>query len=379
VLTVEGITVGFNNVPIIEDISFQVKKGETAVLMGPNASGKTTLIKAIAGLVTPLKGRIIIDGNIVFEANGNSGRVILNTPPHLRGIGYVPSDYALFNHLTVRENVMLGLAKKSISSQEKEEKVKSVLEFMGLEKYSNMKPHALSSGLKQKVAIARAIVAEPKLLLLDEPFSSIDPASKPALRYELKKLLNSYKITTIMATHDVEDAFWFQGRVLVLTGKRLTYDSPLLSIDTLNDEYLAKSLGFNVLEGRIVQNVAPGKYYVEIGSTMVLARTSSIRKELTNGSLVNIIFPSTGLKLIPGCEGNSRVNSLNASLLDVIERLDHVTLMLEVDPFKIKVDLPRGEWENIRSEVFKTCLTLLLPENKVSIIEKYEPNGEGNA
>ncbi|MGB9827466.1 MAG: ABC transporter ATP-binding protein [Thermosphaera sp.] len=378
-LAVEELTVAFDRVPIIEDISFRLEKGEIAVLMGPNASGKTTLIKAIAGLVSPLKGRVILENNLVFKADGSSGRAIVNIPPHLRQIGYVPSDYALFDHLTVRDNVMLGLAKKPLSKHEKEEKVRSILELMNLEKYSNTKPPALSSGLKQKVALARALVTEPKLLLLDEPFSSIDPASKPLLRLDLKKLLNSYRITTIIATHDVEDAFWFRGRVLVLTGRMITHNSPFLSDDTVEDEYLAKSLGFNVLEGRIVRNVEPGKYLVEVGESLVLAKTNSIGRKLVEGGLVNIVFPPNGLRLTPECQESIKVNALKAYLLDAVEKFGQVTLVLEVGSLKVRADVSRGEWEKLRGEVSKNCLTILLPENSISVIEKYKSNGDVDA
>jgi len=352
-----------------------LRKGEIAVLMGPNASGKTTLIKAIAGLITPFKGKIIIDDNTVFETRRSDGRIVVNAPPHLRKIGYVPSDYALFDHLTVWENVMLGLAKKPFSRHEKEKKVRDILEFMGLERYSNMKPPVLSNGLKQKVALARALVAEPKLLLLDEPFSSIDPASKTVIRYELKKLLASWKITTIIASHDVEDAFWFNDRVLVLNGRKLTYDSPFLPEEAISNEYLAKSLGFNVLEGRIIQIMEPGKYLVEIGKSTVLATSGSVGNKLAEGSLVNIVFPPVVSKITPGCSEGVEVNSLRGNLLEVIERYDHVTLLLEIDSSKVRVNLLRGEWEKLRSMVSGNCLTLMLPGNSVSIIDKREPGG----
>ena len=195
-----------------------VEKGKIVLVQGPNGSGKTTLLKSIAGLVTPAKGVIRIGDEIVFK---RYSKTEVNLPPEKRGVGYVPQDLLLFPHMTVYENIAYPLRARKLSKNEIKKRVEELLELVGLKGYENKKPHQLSGGEKQRVALARALATDPKILLLDEPFSSIDHESRNRLRDEIVKIIRSIGVTTLFVSHCIGDSvvadtvlFMRRGRIV---------------------------------------------------------------------------------------------------------------------------------------------------------------------
>jgi len=190
---------------ILHDISLQVLDGEFLTLLGPSGCGKTTLLRLISGFDEPTTGRIFIDGKDVGSL-----------PPHKRHTHTVFQSYALFPHMTVFDNVAFGLRCHGVSEKEIVERVNSVITMVKLEKYLHRKPGQLSGGQQQRVAIARAAVNKPRVLLLDEPLSSLDYRLRKTMQIELKQLQRKLGITFIFVTHDQEEALSMSDRIVVM-------------------------------------------------------------------------------------------------------------------------------------------------------------------
>ena len=208
-LTVNAITKGFtaNQVPIVKNITFSVYPGEIFALLGPSGCGKTTTLRLIAGFEKADAGTIAMETRILTSNE-------IHLPPESRGIGFVFQDYALFPHKNVIENVAFGLRK--VSRRAKRERALEVLRMVGLTQLQTRMPHHLSGGEQQRVALARAIIARPKLLLLDEPFSSLDPGLRQSTREEVRTLLKAEGISAILVTHAQDEAFSFAERLGVM-------------------------------------------------------------------------------------------------------------------------------------------------------------------
>ncbi|MGE7667585.1 ABC transporter ATP-binding protein [Ureibacillus composti] len=198
ILEIEGLTYSYlkKEEPIIKDFSFSMEKGEVVGILGRSGSGKSTLLRLIAGLEMPLKGSIKVAGTTVV-----SDCVYLH--PEEREVGMVFQDYALFPHLTVKNNILFGLSR--MPRNERKQRVEEMLELVQLESFSNRYPHELSGGQQQRVALARALAPKPNLLLMDEPFSNLDADLRETIREELKVILKTANMTCIMVTHDRKD------------------------------------------------------------------------------------------------------------------------------------------------------------------------------
>ncbi|WP_052307193.1 ABC transporter ATP-binding protein [Thermogladius calderae] len=177
-----------------------VGRGEIAVIQGPNGAGKTTLLKAIAGIIRPVRGTIVIGGEVVFKADE---RVEVNKPPEKRRVGFLPQNLLLFPHMSVYENIAYAMRGRKIRPTK--EKVSEILELVGLRGFENRKPWELSYGQQQRVALARALASNPRVLLLDEPFANIDVESRRELRKEIARLVKALGVPTVVVSHDLED------------------------------------------------------------------------------------------------------------------------------------------------------------------------------
>ena len=198
--------------PAVAALSLTAEQGEILALLGPSGCGKTTTLRLIAGFEVPDAGRVVIRG----ETMAGPERWV---PPEARGVGIVFQDYALFPHLTVAQNVGFGL--RQFGRSARQERLGQVLELVGLESFRRRYPHELSGGQQQRVALARALAPAPALLLLDEPFSSLDADLRAQMREEVEKILRNTGTTGIFVTHDQEEAFTLSDRVGVLNQGRL--------------------------------------------------------------------------------------------------------------------------------------------------------------
>lgn len=208
-IKLENISFRYDNSKedILKDVSFTLETSKILAIVGPSGGGKSTLLRVISGLEDPYSGSISIDGKKVFDRH-----TLVSIES--RGVGMLFQDYALFPHMTVQKNIEYGLEK--MKKSEKKEKVKEMLKLVELEEYANRYPHQLSGGQQQRVALARSLAPSPKILLLDEPFSNLDSQLLEKVRKDLLKIIEKTGITTIMVTHNPEDAKVMASKIIVI-------------------------------------------------------------------------------------------------------------------------------------------------------------------
>jgi len=204
-LKLDHVTVHLGGAEILRRLSLTVEDGECVALLGPSGCGKTTTLRTVAGFVDPSSGDVRI-----------GGQSVLDMPPHKRNIGLVFQDFALFPHMTASENVAYGLEMRGLPREEIRQRVTEALDTVQLDHLAERWPSELSGGQRQRVALARAIVIRPDMLLLDEPLGALDRKLRDAMQVELKQLQRQLGITTIIVTHDQEEALSLANRVAVM-------------------------------------------------------------------------------------------------------------------------------------------------------------------
>jgi len=236
-LAVRGLSSAWEGLPVLHEISLDVHAEELLVLLGPNGSGKSTLLRCLVGLESPTAGSIVL-----------AGRELVGVPPHRRGIGLMFQDPALFPNRTVFENVAYAPLLQRRGRQETEEEVGRLLALLHLEGFEDRRPEQLSGGERQRVALARTLAAKPRLILLDEPFASIDVELKAELRSEFREVLRSLGTAAIHVTHDREEGLFLGDRVALLFDGRLeTVGVPADVYADPRTDRIARFLGYNVL------------------------------------------------------------------------------------------------------------------------------------
>ena len=227
---------------VVDDISLIIEPGGMLALLGPSGCGKTTCLRMIAGLARPTSGEIYIDA-----------RRVTTTPVHKRNIGMLFQNYALFPHMTVAENVAFGLRARRLPRAEIAQRVAGALRLVRLEGFSERMPQRLSGGQQQRVALARCLVVEPALLLLDEPLGALDKSLRESMQVELRALQQRLGITTIMVTHDQDEALTLADTVAIMNGGRLEQvGPPALVYQAPESRFVAGFIGVsNFFHGRI--------------------------------------------------------------------------------------------------------------------------------
>jgi sulfate transport system ATP-binding protein len=209
-ITATGVTKRYGDFAALDDVSLDIPDGSLTALLGPSGSGKSTLLRVIAGLETPDTGSVEILGE---DATG--------VPPQKRGIGFVFQHYAAFKHMTVRDNIAFGLKIRKRPKDEVAKRVDELLEVVGLAGYAGRYPSQLSGGQRQRMALARALAVEPKVLLLDEPFGALDANVRADLRAWLRRLHDEVHVTTVLVTHDQEEAMEVADHIAVMQNGRI--------------------------------------------------------------------------------------------------------------------------------------------------------------
>jgi sulfate/thiosulfate transport system ATP-binding protein len=302
--------------PAVDDVSFTAPPGCITALLGPSGSGKTTVLRLIAGLERPDRGRVVI-----------RDRDFTDVPVRKRGVGFVFQGYALFQHMTVRKNVAFGLEVKRLPRGAVAEKVRDLLALVQLEELADRYPHQLSGGQRQRVAFARALATDPAVLLLDEPFGALDARVRVELRGWLRQLHQRTSVTTLLVTHDQEEALEVSERVVIMhEGRVEQVGTPHEIYDEPATPFVASFIGQpSLLRGRIEAGRA------SIGSHSLAAPSGAIE-----GSAVQAYVRPADVRIAkppaPSTEDGPQVS------LSIVEGLTRVG-----GNVKVELRLPSGE------------------------------------
>lgn len=255
----EGLGKRYGEIDAVVATDLSVEKGEFVSLLGPSGCGKTTTLQMIAGFVEVSSGRILLDG-----------RDITHAKPASRGLGVVFQSYALFPHMTVKDNVAFGLRMRKVPAAELQQRVDRVLKLVRLNQHAERYPRELSGGQRQRVALARALVIEPPVLLLDEPLSNLDANLREEMQFEIRRIQREVGITTLMVTHDQSEALSISDRVVVMQAGRITQiDAPYTLYEHPRTEFISGFVGkANLLPGE--RDVA-GVVQVQKGGDLTLS------------------------------------------------------------------------------------------------------------
>ena len=281
-LKIENLSLSFDSEPVLKGIDLSIAPGEFFAFLGPSGSGKSTLLRAIAGFGPQPSGRILI---------GDAD--VTGLPPWKRNVGMVFQSYALWPHMTVRKNVAFGLEERKVPTREIRKRVDAALELVGLLELAERRPSQLSGGQQQRVALARTIVVEPQVLLLDEPLSNLDANLRVQMRQDLLELQRKLSLTTIFVTHDQEEANTTSDRIAVLDqGVIQQVGSPMELYDHPANRFVARFLGTaNVLDGEVVE--IDGQPVFRVGGEI------QVPLRETAGDCRSIVFRPQNLEIGP--------------------------------------------------------------------------------
>jgi sulfate transport system ATP-binding protein len=243
-IEVQSISKRFGDFRALDDVALEVPEGSLTALLGPSGSGKSTLLRIVAGLEAPDSGVVLIDGSDVTSAR-----------PQERGIGFVFQHYAAFTHMTVRENIAFGLRIRKRPRAEVRERVDELLSLVGLTTWAEQRPAQLSGGQRQRMALARALAVQPRVLLLDEPFGALDANVRAELRRWLRRLHDEQGVTTVLVTHDQEEAMEVADTIAVMNaGSIEQVGSPRDVYDKPATDFVMGFLGpVSRIDGRLVR------------------------------------------------------------------------------------------------------------------------------
>lgn len=235
----KGINKIFKNNIVLYDINLKLEKGNIIVFVGPSGCGKTTTVKMINRLIKPTSGQVLINGEDISNKNVIELR---------RNIGYVIQQTGLFPHMTIKENIEIVAKMQKMNSKEIEEKTRELMEMVGLdyEKFANRYPAELSGGQQQRVGIARALITNPDIILMDEPFSALDPITRSQLQDELLNIQTQFKKTIIFVTHDMDEAIKIADKICIMgKGRIIQYDDPETILKNPANEFVSDFVGKN--------------------------------------------------------------------------------------------------------------------------------------
>jgi putative spermidine/putrescine transport system ATP-binding protein len=324
--------------PILKDFHVSVEQGELVSLLGPSGCGKTTTLRTTAGFIMAEKGKVVI-----------GGKNYSNVPPNKRNIGLVFQNYALFPHLSVYDNVAYGLRRRKVAKELIPEKIANVLKLVSLTGYEKRLPSELSGGQRQRVALARSIVIEPDLLLLDEPLSNLDAKLRDEMRAELSRLQHQLGITMIYVTHDQVEALSLSSRIIVMNeGNIEQMGTPEDIYERPATPFVANFVGFdNSLTGT-VRAVQEHRVTVEVnGSSFVSTRVTQVAGGLSPGDPVAIFFRPDDTRLTD----EAGENTIAGEILYVNYQGNTSSYALKVDQKSIRAVMPGRPMPGDNSEI----------------------------
>jgi len=317
-----------NGTPAVIDFNLDVDKGEFIAFLGPSGCGKTTTLRMIAGFESITSGDLLIRGKRVNDLQ-----------PEKRPTSMIFQNYALFPHMTVRQNVMFGLEVKGMAKAEADRKVDRILDKLGLSEVANIRPTRLSGGQRQRIALARSLVVEPDILLLDEPLGALDANLRKSIQNELKLLQRDLGITFVFVTHAQSEALALSDRIVVMNAGRVEQISPPRELYTRPQSiFTARFIGANTLINGTVRSVSDGAVTVDTPYGPLVAERPA--KPASTGAAASIVLPAEAMQVLPAtmAEGEIRAKHGVNLLPCTITRQQLVGHILQIG-----MTLPSGE------------------------------------
>jgi len=335
VISLQSVTKRYGNVVAVDNINLDILRGEFLTLLGPSGSGKSTILKLIAGFEEPTSGKILIDGVDAFTI-----------PIHKRPVNMVFQNYALFPHMNVFDNIAFGLKMMKKPKDYIRKKVKEALELIGLEGYEKRMVYQLSGGEQQRIALARALVTDPSVLLLDEPLGSLDLKLRKRMQLELKDIHRKMGITFLYVTHDQEEAMVMSDRIAVMSkGRIIQLGTPSEIYERPMTRFVADFIGeANILEGTVVAGES-GKMLIEIMDGVRISCENNIGA--SSGDRVYIALRPEDITVSSREDDKSRIVG---EIYNVIYVGSDVICYIRSGSTLLKAKLPKREYEENKLE-----------------------------
>ena len=319
------VTKAFDTTLAVNDVSLRIEDGEFFFLLGPSGCGKSTFLRILAGFYKPDTGELRFDDTLMN-----------NIPPHQRNTGMVFQNYALWPHMSVAENIEYGLTLRKLEKSERAEKIKRALEMVQMEGYHDRAVNTLSGGQQQRIALARALVIEPSVLLLDEPISNLDAALRQQMRDEIKQIHDRTNITMFYVTHDQVDALSMADRMAIMQdGIIVQVGTPREIYQFPKNAFVASFVGeTNFISGK-VQSISNGTATIE--TPVGTLRSEAVYHELTHGATVQCSIRPEALVIDGVQNGNNRAeNKIDAkvTVVNYLGRVEEYQLMAADIPLK---------------------------------------------
>lgn len=300
-LRLEQISKSYGAVTALHPLSLEVQPGEMLALLGPSGCGKTTTLRLIAGFGMPDTGSIHIGDQDVTEL-----------PPHKRGLGMVFQNYSLFPHMTVAENVAFGLKMHRHPASVIKDRVLEMLRMVRLEQYADRSIHQLSGGQQQRIALARSLVTDPSILLLDEPLGALDKSLRESMQFELRAIQKKLGITAILVTHDQEEALTMSDRIAVMSaGRVIQVGTPIEVYERPQTQFVSEFLGTaNILPGEVVGEAVNGLIPVRLADSQTVVHVPASHA-VAQGARIRLALRPERMRLdIKGGGIPARVNAV---------------------------------------------------------------------
>jgi putative spermidine/putrescine transport system ATP-binding protein len=289
----QGVTKKFGKTVAVESTDIVIEQGEFFSLLGPSGCGKSTTLRMLAGFLTPTTGRIMVNG-----------RDITDLPPEARGIGIVFQNYAIFPHMNVFDNIAFGLVERREDKATIKRKVDAALEQVGLTGYGERFERELSGGQKQRVALARVLVIEPEILLLDEPLSALDKQMREEMKFWIKGIQKSIGITTVYVTHDQSEALTMSDRIAVMNqGKMLQIGTPVEIYEKPTSRFIAEFIGDSNLLAATVLSMNEHGCEVDLGGGATVNARVPDEVQVTLGDEIGLLLRPEMVRLAPSHDG----------------------------------------------------------------------------
>jgi iron(III) transport system ATP-binding protein len=333
-INISNMTMKYGDFTAVKDLTLNIAEGEMLVLLGPSGCGKTSTMRCVVGLETPTEGTISIGDNVVFSSSPRR-----NVPTNLRRCGMVFQSYAIWPHKTVAQNVAFPLRMQGVSSRDAQAKVEETLDLVGLHGFAERGASLLSGGQMQRVALARSLVADPRVLLLDEPLSNLDAKLRDRLRFEIKEIQLKLGLTGIYVTHDQSEALALADRIAVMNeGKIIQLAEPVEIYERPNSRFVADFLGMSNLyastvvsrddrfttvklkeSGLELRSTTPAEVGSDIYACIRPESATVVKGELpqTNGDGANILRGTVDVASFLGTQIRYMVNVEGGPSLDV--------------------------------------------------------------